>query len=141
MPTTEVAAALAALFGSAFLSATLLPGGSEFALAAIVAAWPDTTWMAVAIATIGNTLGGLTTFVLGRLLPAPRTTARALELVRRHGVAALLFSWVPLIGDALCVASGWLRHAWLPAASAIFVGKLARYLVVAGSMRAWWPAA
>lgn len=136
----DVAAALAGLFGAAFLSATLLPGGSEVALAAFLAHWPERTWLAVAVATAGNTLGGLTSFALGSFLPVARTSTRAVDLLRRYGVPMLLLSWLPVIGDALCVASGWLRHPWLAAGAAIATGKLLRYLAVAASMHAWWPA-
>ncbi|HEX4884990.1 MAG TPA: DedA family protein [Casimicrobiaceae bacterium] len=134
--TSEFAAALAGLFASSFLAATLLPGGSELALGALVAHWPERAVLAVAVASVANTLGGLTSFGLGRLLPAPRTSGRALALVQRFGVSALLFSWVPVIGDALCVASGWLRHRWLPATLAIAAGKAFRYAIVAASVRA-----
>lgn len=135
----DLAAALAGLAGSAFLSATLLPGGSEAVLVALVVHWPERVALAIGVASVANTLGGLTSFALGRFLPESRTSGRALALVRRYGVATLLLSWVPIIGDALCVASGWLRHGWLPAALAIGLGKLARYVVVAGAVLAWWP--
>lgn len=134
----DLLAALAGLAASAFLSATLLPGGSEIALAALVAHWPERTGLAVVVATLANTLGGLTSYLLGRLLPAPRTSGRAVAWVRRYGAPALLFSWLPIIGDGLCVASGWLRQSWPAAALAIGVGKLLRYIAVAASMRAWW---
>ena len=135
----DFAAALAGLAGSAFVSATLLPGGSEVVLAALVAHWPQHALLAIGVATAGNTLGGLTSFALGRCVQQPRTAGRALALMQRWGVVALLFSWVPVIGDALCVASGWLRHGWLPAAVAIGIGKALRYAVVAGAVLAWWP--
>ena len=77
---------------------------------------------------------------LGRFLPRPRTSGRALALAQRWGAAALLFSWLPVIGDALCVASGWLRHGWLPAAVAIGAGKAVRYVAVAAAVLAWRPA-
>ncbi len=138
---SDLAAALAALFASAFLSATLLPGGSEVGLAAVVAHWPGHAGVAVATASAGNTLGGLLSFGIGRLLPAPRTSHRALALVRRYGTPVLLLSWLPLLGDALCVAGGWLRQPWPAAALAIAAGKTARYLVVAQSMQWWGPGA
>ncbi|MDH4180940.1 MAG: DedA family protein [Betaproteobacteria bacterium] len=138
---SDFAAALAGLAGSAFLSATLLPGGSEAVLVALVRHWPERVALAIGVASAANTLGGLTSFALGRFLPQPRTSGRALALMRRYGVAALLFSWLPVIGDALCVASGWLRHGWLPAGLAIGLGKLARYVAVAGAVLAWWPRA
>jgi membrane protein YqaA with SNARE-associated domain len=122
---------LSALFVSAFVSSTLLPGGSEIALAAIVAQDRSMLWPAVAVAATGNTLGGLTSYAVGRLLPRPTARPRALALAQHYGVAALLLSWLPLIGDALCVASGWLRHDLVLATLAIATGKLARYILLA----------
>jgi membrane protein YqaA with SNARE-associated domain len=135
---TGEAGALAGLFASAFLSATLLPGNSEVVLAALVASMPGLVWPAVAVATAGNTAGGMTSWAIGRLLPAEggrKLAPRAVALARRYGVAALLLSWVPLIGDALCVASGWLRHDWRVATLAIAAGKLARYAALAAGVR------
>jgi membrane protein YqaA with SNARE-associated domain len=126
---------LSGLFVSAFLSSTLLPGGSEIVLAALIAQEPTRLWPLVAVATVGNTLGGLTSYAIGRLVPQPRARPRALALAQRYGVAALLLSWVPLIGDALCVASGWLRHDLALAALAIAAGKLARYLALAAAVQ------
>jgi len=123
---------LAALFAAAFVSATLLPASSELVLAAVVHAFPERFAAAIAVATAGNTLGGMTTYGIGRLIPARREASpRALEWVRRHGAAALLLSWVPVIGDALCVAAGWLRVPAGRALVAMAAGKLARYVVVA----------
>jgi membrane protein YqaA with SNARE-associated domain len=123
---------LAALFGAAFVSATVLPASSELALAAFVRAFPEGVALAILVASLGNTLGGLTTYALGRLVPrryVPR--ARALAWVRRHGAVALLLSWLPLAGDALCAAAGWLRVPVRAAVLAMAAGKLARYVVVA----------
>lgn len=133
----ELAAALAALAASAFLSATLLPGGSEFALVALVAHWPGEAALAITVASVANTAGGMVSYGVGRLLPAPRTSNRAIDLVRRFGTPVLLLSWLPVIGDALCVASGWLRQPWPTAALAIGAGKAARYLLVVGALREW----
>lgn len=122
---------LAGLFVSAFVSATILPGNSEIVLSALLAYAPDLKWPALAVATAGNTAGALTSYALGRFLPQPKTEPKALALVRRYGIPALLLSWVPVIGDALCVASGWLRQPFGWAALAIALGKFARYLVLA----------
>ncbi len=131
---------LAALFVAAFVSATVLPANSEIVLAAVLTAHPDRAFAAIALATLGNTLGGLTTYGLGRLLPqktpsapregAERVNPRALALLRRYGAWSLLLSWVPIIGDALCAAAGWLRISFPLATLAIAAGKLARYLAV-----------
>ena len=135
---TESWGALAGLFVSSFVSSTLLPGNSEIVLGAIVAATPALAWPAVGIATVGNTLGGMTSWAVGRVIPSEggaRLAPRAVALARRYGVAALLLSWVPLVGDALCVASGWLRHDWRLAVLAIAAGKLARYVAVVEGVR------
>ena len=123
---------LAALFASAFVSATVLPGNSEIVLAAVLKAFPERFAQAIALATLGNTLGGLTTYGVGRLIPQRKVPdGRSLAWVRRYGAAALLLSWVPVIGDALCAAAGWLRVPLWSSALALFLGKLARYLAVA----------
>ena len=118
------------LFVASFLSATLLPGGSEAILFGIVKINPGLVWPALATATIGNTLGGMTSFLIGRSLPLHRKI-KSLERVREHGSAILLLSWVPIVGDPMCVAAGMLRlNPWLSVAF-MATGKLGRYLVVA----------
>lgn len=129
-PAMSADASLLALFASSFLAATLLPGGSEAVLFAVLQAHPDTYWSALALATLGNTLGGLSSYLIGRLIPG-QGTGRAYALAQRYGTPALLLSWVPLIGDALCVAAGWLRLHPVPSTVFIAVGKFARYVVVA----------
>ncbi len=124
-------AAFIALFAASFVAATVLPGGSEIALIAVIHRHPDAVWTAIAIATTGNTLGGLTSYALGRLMPN-RLQHRAIAALQRYGYWALLLSWLPLLGDALALGAGWLRlNAWL-VTLALAVGKFARYCVVAG---------
>lgn len=129
---------LLALFTSSFLAATLLPGGSEAVLVGVLLTYPELHWQALVLATIGNTLGGMSSYLIGRLLPDEKTmlkklgsSTRGLEWVRQHGTPILLLSWTPLIGDALCVAAGWLRANWLWAMLFIAVGKFVRYWVIA----------
>ena len=126
-----VDAGLLGLFASAFVSSTILPGTSEIALVAIVVHDPSRVLPAIAVATVGNTLGGLTSYAIGRLLPGTAKSSRTLAIARRYGAPALLLSWVPVVGDALCIASGWLRHGIVPATIFIAAGKLVRYVVVA----------
>lgn len=156
-------AGLIALFTSSFLAATLLPGGSEAVLFAVLKAYPESMWIAITLATIGNTLGGMVSFGMGWLLPQLRhggakhsgaegTPSPALaqsidadvkvsrgrtpplkhaDKVRQYGAPALLLAWVPLIGDALCLAAGWLRLNPWHAALFMLLGKFARYLLIA----------
>jgi membrane protein YqaA with SNARE-associated domain len=128
--------ALAGLFASSFLSATLLPGNSELVFLALVQRWPELHVPALFVATLGNSLGGMTSYAIGRLFPKPQS-GRALAWLTRYGPAALLLSWLPVIGDALCVASGWLRQNAAIAALFIAVGKFARYWALAAGL-AWW---
>ena len=126
-------AGLAGLFLASFLSATLLPGGSEAVLFAVLKLHPDQAAAAVLLATAGNTLGGMTTYAMGRLVPAKADLAR-LAAVRRRGSPILVLAWAPVVGDALCAAAGWLRLPWAACALWMALGKGARYaLVVAGA--------
>ncbi|MCR4299505.1 MAG: DedA family protein [Gallionella sp.] len=159
-------ASLWSLFISSFLAATLLPGGSEAVLFGVLKAYPETLWIALGLATIGNTLGGMVSFGMGWLLPQtqqlkhveklrprhggaelsgagvaashllPQTAGFASNVskVRRHGTPALLLAWVPLLGDALCLAAGWLRLNPWQAALFMAMGKFARYWVIALAM-------
>ena len=126
---------LAGLFLSSFLSATILPGNSEIVLGALLVHDPGLRWPAIAVATVGNTLGGMTSYAIGRLVPNPSDN-RAVRWLRNYGPVALLVSWFPLVGDALCLASGWLRQNVLAAAAFMALGKCARYVVVAHGV-AW----
>jgi len=124
------ATSLWALFTSSFLAATLLPGGSEAVLFGVLKLHPAEFWPALAIATAGNTLGGMSSYLIGRIFPQTKPL-KGLVAVKKYGTPALLFAWAPIIGDPLCVAAGWLRlNVWL---SAIFMaaGKFARYWVIA----------
>src|SRR5688500_7957189 len=119
-----------ALFASSLLAATLLPGGSEVMLYTVVNLHVEQKWLAIGVATVGNTLGAITSYAIGRFIPRGRPLA-GLDTVRRYGSAVLLLSWVPIIGDPLCVAAGWLRMNAVLATIFIAVGKFARYVAVA----------
>jgi membrane protein YqaA with SNARE-associated domain len=124
-----------ALFMSSFLAATLLPGGSEAVLFGVLKGHPQLFGPALLAATIGNTLGGMSSYLIGRLIPQ-RRELKGLERVRQYGSPILLLSWVPIVGDAFCVAAGWLRlNPWL-AAAFMATGKFGRYLVIA-QIAAW----
>ena len=124
-------ASLWALFASSFLAATLLPGGSEAVLFGALKLHPGQLWTALGVATLGNALGGMSSYLIGRIIPQKKDLP-GLPAVQKYGSPVLLLAWVPFIGDPLCVAAGWLRlNPWL---SALFIsiGKFARYLVIAG---------
>ena len=136
--------AIASLFGSGFLSATLLPGNSEILLVTLLTAGSAPAMMLVLSATVGNTLGGLTNVVIGRLLPElkpQRGMSTALGWLQRFGPAALLLSWLPIVGDLMCVLAGWLRMPWGLVVFFLCLGKALRYIVLTVITLqgiAWW---
>jgi membrane protein YqaA with SNARE-associated domain len=124
-------AELAALFAASFAAATLIPLPSEAALFAYLQLHPDRTALAVAVATLGNTAGGMTSYLIGRLIPQKKLNLRAIEWLRRYGAPVTALGWLPIVGDALCVAAGWLRVSWAAALAFMAAGRLARYALVA----------
>jgi len=138
----ENSSALLALFGSSFLASTLLPGGSEAALAYTQSQTTATPLLLWAIATCGNTLGGFTSWGIGlwirhrypnKLLEKPQQR-KAVQRIRKYGSPLLLLSWMPVIGDPLCVAAGWGGIRLLPALVFIGLGKGIRYALLLGAL-------
>lgn len=129
----DAEASLWTLFASSFLAATLLPGGSEAVLVAVLSVHPASAWQALVFATLGNTLGGMSSYLVGRLLPQKKPL-KGLDLLKRFGSPLLLLSWVPFIGDALCVGAGWLRLNAALAALYMAIGKAARYALIAAAV-------
>lgn len=148
---------LGAVFAIAFVSATLLPMGSEPAVFGLVKLQPELFWPAVLVATLGNTLGGAVTWWMGvgarraadRLRhrhgpsasghedappaePHSRADQRAMQWLARFGPKACLLSWLPVVGDPLCAVAGWLRLPFWPCVAYMAVGKFARYLTMTG---------
>ncbi|MBI3899918.1 MAG: DedA family protein [Gammaproteobacteria bacterium] len=129
-----------ALFFSALLSATLLPGSSE-ALLLYRLSVGDNVWPAVLTATAGNVLGSLITYGMGRLgnealhrkwlRMSPTALARGERWFQRYGRLALLFAWLPIVGDPLCLVAGLSRSSpgWF--VTLVTIGKLGRYLLIA----------
>jgi membrane protein YqaA with SNARE-associated domain len=127
------------LFASAFVSATLAPGGSEAVLAYLVHQARHEPLALLLTATTGNTLGAVTTWLLGLLAalryPAERLARdprrqQAVASVRRWGVFILLLSWLPVVGDGFCFAAGWLRLSFWRSLLAMALGKALRYAAI-----------
>lgn len=120
-----------ALFLSAFTSSTVLPGSSEAVLAAswLSGAHDDVERLVLLCltATLGNTLGGMTGWALGRFVPERTGAGAALDRVRKWGSAALFFAWVPVLGDAVPVAAGWLRIPFWRSFWIMGLGRACRY--------------
>jgi membrane protein YqaA with SNARE-associated domain len=138
------ALSLASLFASSFLSATLLPGNSEVVLVAMLLSGVSQPWLLVLIATMGNSLGGLTNVILGRFFPLrekSRWQEKAVGWLKRYGAATLLLSWMPVIGDLLCLLAGWMRISWGPVLFFLCLGKALRYVLLAWVTlqgMTWW---
>lgn len=132
----DLSAALSTLFASAFISATLAPGGSEAVLAYLAAQAVYSDGMLLGVATAGNTLGAVTTWLLGYaaalgwLRRHQPLRPETLQRMGRYGTPLLLFSWLPLVGDGFCLAAGWLRLPFIPCLAAMAAGKAARYAAI-----------
>ncbi len=138
-------AGLSTVFVVAFVSATLLPMGSEPAVFAYAKLNPDQFWIVVAVATAGNTLGGALDYWLGygaheALAKGKRT--RYLVWFERLGPKALFFSFLPVVGDPLCTVAGWLKLPFWPSLAWMAAGKLARYTLMTAALlwvpNDWW---
>jgi membrane protein YqaA with SNARE-associated domain len=125
---------LLGLFLSSLFSATVLPGGSELVLIGVLKLHPELVWPAVAIGTVGNTLGAMATFALSWVLPL-KHEIKHVDKIKRYGTPVLLLSWLPFVGDALCLAAGLLRMNPWYSLLFIAIGKGARYAIIALSIQ------
>jgi membrane protein YqaA with SNARE-associated domain len=129
-----------ALFLLSFCAATLLPLGSEWLLVTMLVQRHDPL-LTVSIATVGNYLGACTSYAIGiyggtflitRVLRISSTEKeRAERLFNRYGSWSLLFSWLPVIGDPLCLAGGILKIPFTRFSVLVATGKLGRYAIIA----------
>jgi len=134
-------AAYAGLFALAFVAATVLPAQSEAALVALLLAGGQPAWLLVAVASLGNVLGAVVNWALGRgierfrdrpwFLASPAALDRAMAWYRRWGRWSLLLSWAPVGGDALTVVAGVLREPLWSFLAIVAVAKTLRYVVLA----------
>ncbi|MEW8097771.1 MAG: VTT domain-containing protein [Candidatus Thiodiazotropha endolucinida] len=130
------------LFITSLLASTLLPGGSEAMLLWELQQNPAQATLLWGVASLGNTLGGLSSWLIGwwlaRRFPGrglkDEKQRQALQRVKRYGTPILLFSWLPVIGDPLCLAAGWSGVRLLPATLLIGLGKALRYGALVGAM-------
>ena len=139
---------LSTLFLVAFISATLLPLGSEPFLFGLLKLNPELFWPAILVATAGNTLGGAVTWAMGwgshQVVDKYRhsnTHLKALDWLERLGPKACLLSWLPIVGDPLCAVAGWLKLAFWPCVLYMMIGKFLRYVTMTASLLWLFPAA
>lgn len=124
---------LTSVFIVCFVSATLLPMGSEPAVFAVIAADGSLFWQVMAIATIGNTLGGVLNYWIGlgtRKAFAKERETRWFAWLNRYGAKTMLLSWLPGVGDPLCTLAGWLKLPFWPCVVYMVIGKFFRYLIM-----------
>lgn len=148
---------LPTLFVVAFVSATLLPMGSEAALFALVSIKPELFWPAIIVASAGNTAGGALSWAMGMGLHKAVDVSRdkrgtahvprayhnragqwAVDWLKRLGPKACLLSWLPGVGDPLCAVAGWLRLPFWPCVAYMAIGKLARYITLTYALVWGW---
>lgn len=140
---------LSTVFVVSFISATLLPLGSEPAVFGLVKLNPSLFWQAVLVATAGNTLGGALDWWMGygahkvtdkvseKIKDKPRHPAhhsRAVRWLEKLGPKACLLAWLPVVGDPLCTMAGWLKFPFWPCVAYMAIGKFTRYFLMTGSL-------
>lgn len=129
------------LFLSAFIAATILPAQSETVLGVLLVAGSYSTVMLITVASVGNVLGSVVNYLLGRLAlgyrdrrwfpVGPSALERAQGWYSRYGRWSLLLSWVPIIGDPITVAAGVMREPFWRLLMLVTVAKVGRYIVLA----------
>jgi membrane protein YqaA with SNARE-associated domain len=134
------------VFISSFLAATILPLGSEVAFIAAIDS-NEPILLMVIIATIGNTIGGMTNYLLGwfakwswleKYARIKRAKVERISLKwQKHGAWLALLCWMPIIGDPLAVMLGLLRIPWLNIIVLMAIGKGLRYIVLAAIWIYW----
>jgi membrane protein YqaA with SNARE-associated domain len=137
---------LTTLFIAAFVSATLLPVGSEPVLFGLLRLNPDLFWSAMLVATIGNTLGGALDWWMGYEAHLvvdkyrhSRSHVKAMEWLERLGPKACLLAWLPIVGDPLCAVAGWLRMPFWPCVGYMMIGKFLRYVTMTAALLYVFP--
>lgn len=130
---------LVSVFLISFISATLLPLGSEPAVFAVIKANPVMFWPVIVVATIGNTLGGAVDYWMGyqaKQTFAKERQTRWFSWLERFGAKTMLLAWVPGIGDPLCTLAGWLRLPFWPSIAYMAAGKFLRYITMTALLMA-----
>jgi membrane protein YqaA with SNARE-associated domain len=137
---------LSTVFVVAFVSATLLPMGSEPAVFGLIKLNPDLFWQAIVVATAGNTLGGMFSWWMGwgahqavDRWKQSSTHVQALKWLEKLGPKACLLSWLPIVGDPICAVAGWLKMPFWSCALYMAIGKFGRYLFMTGALLWFFP--
>jgi len=131
------------LFGAAFAAATLLPLQSEALLVALLLGGGQPAGVLVLVASLGNVLGSLVNWWLGRYLErfrdrrwfpvSDRRLLQAQHWYGRYGRWSLLLSWLPVIGDPLTLVAGIMREPLWRFMLIVSLAKTLRYGVLAAA--------
>ncbi len=134
-------ATYAGLFLSALIAATILPMQSEAVLVALLAGGGHSPALLIAIASLGNILGAVVNWLLGRGIErfrdrqwfpvAPEKLEQAQIWYRRYGKWSLLGSWLPIVGDPLTIIAGVLKEPFPMFLLLVSIAKIGRYLALA----------
>ena len=138
---------LGGLFASAFLAGSILPAQSEVVLAALLLTGTQPAWLLIAVATAGNVGGAVLNYALGRSAERFRSRRwfplsaagweRSAAWFNRWGVATLLISWLPIVGDGFTVLAGAARTSFPLFLALVTLAKGGRYLVLAAAIAAF----
>jgi membrane protein YqaA with SNARE-associated domain len=132
---------LSTVFVVSFISATLVPLGSEPVVYGLVKLNPELFWPAIAVATVGNTMGGAVNWWMGygahstvNKYQGHATHLKTLKWLERFGPKACLLAWLPVVGDPLCAVAGWLKFPFWPCIAYMAVGKFLRYVTMTAGL-------
>lgn len=132
---------LSTVFVVSFISATLVPMGSEPVVFGLIQLQPTMFWPVILVATLGNTLGGALDWWMGygahKVVDKYRHSrphTHALDWLEKLGPKACLLAWLPVVGDPLCAVAGWLKLPFWPCLACMAIGKFARYLLMTGAL-------
>lgn len=129
------------LFMVALVAATIFPAQSEAVLVGLIATGDYSVWLLVLVASVGNILGSILNWVLGRGIEQFRerrwfpvkdqALERAQNWYRRYGKWSLLASWLPVVGDPLTLVAGVMREPLPIFILLVAIAKTARYAILA----------
>ncbi len=124
---------LIGLFSSCFLSATILPFPSEVTFIYFLRS-DYSAWTVLLVATIGNSLGGITNYYIGalghKMLQKNKRNSKAYQVIERFGVWAALGAWLPFIGDPIMLGLGFFQTKKTPTFIIMTAGKFLRYFSI-----------
>ena len=122
---------LSGLFFSAIMSSTILPGSSELYVISLINFADHSKHLILTIATLGNSIGSMITFYMGLLYKRYKPTSyKVNKLVLKYGEWSLLLSWMPLIGDIICIVAGYFKLNPIRSLLIIIFSKTLRYIFI-----------